>query len=67
MSWVKDEDNPNGRIWWKDDAGIGEWIFSFDKKKEYNMFWDYPDKLTKEEKAIFDEENPRWAEYFKDR
>ena len=38
-----------------------------DKKKVFNMFADYPWKLTFEEKSIFDKENPEWAEYFKDR
>lgn len=55
-------------IWWVDDTEqTGEWLFSFDKKKIYNMFRDYPDKLTKKERAIFDKENPFWADFFKDR
>lgn len=55
-------------IWWVDNTdAIGEWLFSFDKKKIYNMFRDYPDKLTAKEKAIFDRENPFWADFFKDR
>ena len=55
-------------IWWKDTPGrIGLWIFSFDKKKEFNMFADYPWKLTKEQKEIFDRENPFWANFFSDR
>nr|DAS28633.1 MAG TPA: hypothetical protein [Caudoviricetes sp.] len=32
-------------------------IFSFDKKKEFNFWQDYPNKLTKEQRAIFDKEN----------
>lgn len=39
-------------------------FFSFDKKKTYNMFEDYPWKLTEEEKAIFDKENPHWVVFF---
>lgn len=46
---------------------VGEYLFSFDKKKIYNLFADYPWKLTKEEKAIFDRENPEWADFFKGR
>lgn len=54
--------------WWLDNTGVvGEWIFSFDKVNEFNMFRDYPYKLTKEQKEIFDKENPYWADFFKDR
>ena len=55
-------------IWWKATPGrIGEWIFSFDKKTCFNMFADYPYKLTPEQKEIFDKENPYWKEFFSDR
>ena len=56
------------KIWWVDNTEeIGVWLFSFDKKKIFNMFADYPHKLTKEQKEIFDKENPYWADFFKDR
>lgn len=59
---------PNDVIWWVDDTETtGEWLFSFDKKKVFNMFRDYPQKLTPEQKAIFDKENPYWANFFADR
>lgn len=65
--WYKNE--TNDKIWWLDNRGevIGEWIFSFDKVQTFNMFADYPHKLTPEQKRIFDEENPHWANFFKDR
>lgn len=64
--WYKNEDTDV--IWWKDDPNsVGEWIFSFDKSTEFNMFRDYPYKLTEEQKQIFDKENPEWADFFKDR
>ena len=65
--WYKN--NPEDKIWWLDNADekVGEWIFSFDKKTTFNMFADYPHKLTEEQKKIFDEENPYWADFFKDR
>lgn len=65
--WYKE--NPGDKIWWLDnsDEVIGEWIFSFDKKKKFNMFADYPHKLTKEQKEIFDKENPYWASFFEGR
>lgn len=56
------------KIWWLDSSDkVGEWVFTFDKKTLFNMFADYPYKLTPEEKAIFDKENPYWADFFADR
>ena len=56
------------KIWWLDTSDkVGELVFTFDKKTLFNMFADYPYKLTPEEKAIFDKENPYWAEFFADR
>nr|DAL46286.1 MAG TPA_asm: hypothetical protein [Caudoviricetes sp.] len=60
--WYKHE--PTDKIWWKDDDSIGSFVFSFDRVHEFNMFQDYPEKLTKEQKAIFDAENPYWRDYF---
>lgn len=61
------KNNEDDVIWWIDSECKGEWLFSFDKKKIFNMFADYPDKLTPEQRKIFDEENPEWAEFFADR
>jgi len=62
------KNNPSDIICWVDNSEkIGEWLFSFDKKKIYNMFEDYPQNLTKYEKEVFDKENPEWADFFKDR
>ena len=65
--WFKNEETDT--IWWLDngDEVTGEHIFSFDKKKEYNLFADYPWKLSKEEKEVFDAENPYWVDFFSDR
>ena len=65
--WIKNK--KTNKIYWLDNSSSvkGEWIFTFDKKKEFNMFSDYPDKLTAEEKKIFDKENPFWKDFFKDR
>ncbi|MGI6348899.1 MAG: DUF7675 family protein [Eubacteriales bacterium] len=60
--------NENDTIYWIDDLdNVGSHLFSFDKKKIYNLFEDYPDNLSKEEKEIFDKENPYWKEFFKNR
>ena len=49
------------------DIVTGELLFSFDKKKIYNLWTDYPQKFTQEEKELFDKENSYWADFFKDR
>ena len=66
-AWYKNE--PTDKIWWLDNVGekVGEWIFSFDRKTTFNMFADYPHKLTPGQKEIFDRENPYWADFFADR
>lgn len=62
------KNEPTDVIWWVDNTDeTGVFEFSFDKKRIYNLFQDYPWKLSKEEKAIFDKENPFWANFFKDR
>ena len=60
-TWYKNEDTDV--IWWKDTPDeIGVWLFSFDRKKVFNLYADYPQNLTPEQKAIFDRENPEWAQ-----
>lgn len=57
---------PDDKIWWVDNMeAIGEFLFSFDKKKVFNLFEDYPDKLTPEQKELFDRENPFWKDFFR--
>ena len=56
------------KIWWVDTSDkVGIWEFSFDQKTIFNMFQDYPWKLTPEQKEIFDRENPFWVDFFSDR
>lgn len=66
-NWYKE--NPTDKVWWLDNGAerCGEFVFSFDKKQSFNLFADYPYKLTKEQKAIFDKENPYWFAFFIDR
>lgn len=62
------KENPKDKVFWVDAPGTkGEFLFSFDKKRVFNLFADYPNNLTAKEKAIFDKENPFWADFFKDR
>lgn len=65
--WYKEEETD--RIWWLDngDEVRGVFIFSFDKKKQYNLFQDYPHNMTSEEVEVFNKENPFWADFFKGR
>jgi hypothetical protein len=61
-------ENAHDVISWVDNTEcIGEFLFTFDKKKIYNLFADYPHNLTVHEKKIFDKENPYWRDFFKDR
>lgn len=60
-------DKTKGIIEGNVDTIKGEILFSFDKKKIYNAWIDYPYNLTEEEKELFDKENPKWKEFFKDR
>lgn len=64
--FTKNEDTD--KIWWALDVtqlGVGPY-FTFDKKKIYELNEDYPNNLTKEEKEIFDKENPDYAEFYRD-
>lgn len=55
-------------IFWVDNCiYIGQHLFTFDKRKIFNMFRDYPHNLTAEQKEIFDRENPYWREFFAER
>lgn len=59
--------NKDDKIWWVDTGAIGELCVSFDKQKLLYLFQDYPKAFTKEEKDLFDKENPYWADFFKGR
>lgn len=62
------KENETDIISWVDNVhAFGEHLFTFDGVKVYNLFADYPYNLSKEEKEIFDKENPYWADFFKDR
>lgn len=57
--------NENDAVWWVQDLSAkGRLLFSFDKKKIFNLFRDYPNNLTPEQKRVFDQENPYWRDFF---
>ena len=55
FSWVHNPDK------------VGERLFTFDGKQVFNLFRDYPHALTPEQKRVFDEANPFWANFFRNR
>ena len=58
----------NDKIWLVEKIGyIGKLLYSFDKKNIYNLWTDYPHNFTKEEKEVFDKENPYWKEFLSGR
>ncbi len=60
------EASSNKRVKWihvPDRVGVR--LFTFDGEQLFSLFRDYPHALTEEQKRIFDEENPYWAEFFK--
>lgn len=57
----------SGFRWIENADRVGERLFTFDGKRIFNLFRDYPHELTAEQKQIFDEKNPYWADFFKDR
>ena len=63
-----DSRNEKLRFSWVDKPDQkGEFLFTFDGERIFNLFQDYPHELTREQKEIFDAENPFWAEFFIDR
>lgn len=59
--------NETDTIFWVETDRVGEHLFTFDKKRIFNLFAEYPWKLSAKEIEIFDRENPEWANFFKDR
>ncbi|MCR4928296.1 MAG: hypothetical protein K5927_09985 [Lachnospiraceae bacterium] len=54
--------NRTTRSVYKNDAG--EYFLIESEEYHIGSAYDYPDKLTPEQKEIFDSENPYWAKYF---
>ena len=60
--WYKDEDTD--KVWWYDSDRTGLFLFSFDREKAYNLFRDYPWKLSVTEWLTFNNENEYWYNFF---
>lgn len=61
--WAKEE--PSDKLWWYHD-GTCSMIYSFDKKRKYNIYQlpkDYP-MFTKEQKEIVNKELEFWITDF---
>lgn len=64
-NYVFYKNKPGDTIYWVDDPEtIGEYLFSFDKKQVFNLFADYPHKLTAKQREVFEKENPEWRDFF---
>lgn len=62
------KENKDDKVWWLDnEKAIGEFAFTLDKKTFYNLFADYPDKLSVQDWITFCDENEYWMKFFKDR
>jgi len=62
------KEKPSDQVWWVDNfERVGEHLFSFDRKRVFNLFRDYPHELTPDQKEVFDRECPFWKDFFKDR
>ena len=68
---MSDDKKADG-VWFKKKPGDKVWflangedniVFSFDRVHKFCLYRDYS-KMTKEQKEIFDKENPFWADFF---
>ena len=50
--------NEDDKVWWLDDDRVGEMVFSFDREKRFNLWEDYPNNLTEEQRKTLEKENP---------
>lgn len=63
--FYKEKDKRDAKIWHTSKMDvIGQVNISFDRKKIYNLFEDYPYNMTEEEIEIFEKEEPYWAAFF---
>ncbi len=61
------KENKSDKTYWVFEENVGNCLFSFDRKRIYNLYTDYPHKLTPQERQIFDKENKEIADWVIDR
>lgn len=62
------KEHEDDKVWWVDYFDQTDLhAVSFDKKTILFLFEDYPHNFSKEQKALFDKENPYWANFFRKR
>ena len=62
------KENKDDQVYQVDHTtAIGKLLYNFDGKTILNLWTDYPEKFTKEQKEIFDKQEPYWANFFKAR
>ena len=68
-SYMWQKKNEGDTVEWASNTGrVGVFLFRVGPGgKVYNLFEDYPQKLTADELATFNRENPFWVEFFADR
>jgi len=66
--WRVYKEKPGDKVWWVDNGeNTGDFLFTFDKRKVFNLFRDYPHELSPQEWVDFNAENEYWADYFSER
>ena len=60
------KDNVTDKCWHveRKEQVVGPLEFTFDFKKIYNLWTDYPWKMSEKEVEIFNEEQPFWRDFF---
>lgn len=64
---LNNDQNHNSFRWIRNPEQKGERLFTFDGKRIFNLFRDYPHELSSEEKELFDSVNPFWTDFFRNR
>lgn len=61
-------DDEGDRVEWVEVPGKrGEYIFTIDGRRFFNLFHDFPWALTDAERETFVKDQPYWADFFKSR